>query len=166
MVDQGLATSIGVSNMNTQLLYDLLKYARIKPAINQIELNPQNSQAEFVAYLKSEEIVPMAYSPIGAPYHSDTKAEHPDLRTNAYLMELAAKYNKNTIQIMLNWGLCRGHVVIPGSKGLEHQKENINIFDFRLTEEEIEQINKNDSGIRGYDFASGGTNFFKSSIFI
>lgn len=68
MVDEGLTTSIGVSNINTQLLYDLLQYARIKPVVNQIELNPQNSQVDFVAYLKSVDIQPVAYSPIGAPY--------------------------------------------------------------------------------------------------
>ena len=68
MVDQGLTTSIGVSNINTQLLYDLLQYARIKPVVNQIELNPQNCQVEFVSYLKSVNIQPIAYSPIGAPY--------------------------------------------------------------------------------------------------
>jgi len=104
-----------------------------------------------VAYLKSVDIQPVAYSPIGAPYWQ-TKKEFPDLRKDAYLEELAKKYNKNTIQIMLNWGICRGHVVIPGSKGFEHQKENIDIFDFRLTEDEIAKINENDKGIRGCTF--------------
>ena len=75
------------------------------------------------------------------------------MRKDAYLEELAKKYNKNTIQIMLNWGLCRGHVVIPGSKGLEHQKENKDIFDFKLTDEEVTKINTdNDKGIRGCTF--------------
>jgi len=152
MVDQGMTDSIGVSNMNTQLLYDLLQYARIKPVINEIELNPQNSQIEFVNYLKSVNIQPIAYSPVGAPYWKERK-EHPDLREDAYLKELGEKYNKSSIQIMLNWGLCKGHVVIPGSKGLEHQKENLDIFDFKLTDEEVEKIgidcNRN---IRGCTF--------------
>lgn len=64
-------------------------------------------------------------------------------------MELGQKYGKTECQIMLNWGLCKGHVVIPKAASASHQVENLDIFDFRLTEKEIEKVDKLDQTIRG-----------------
>ena len=72
----------------------------------------------------------------------------PDLRNNVYLQELAAKYNKSVVQIMLNWGLCKGHVVIPKATGLDHQLENLAVFDFKLTDDEILGVEKLNKEIR------------------
>ena len=109
-------------------------------------------------------IRPIAYSPIGLPgaekshngkYDNGT---WPDLRQEPYLIELGTKYNKNSIQIMLNWGLAKGHVVIPKATGLDHQQENLAVFDFRLTDDEIKKVDELDRNIRGcnkFEFLEG-----------
>jgi diketogulonate reductase-like aldo/keto reductase len=127
------------------LIWDLLTYAKIKPVVNQVELNILNQQSELVRFLLAKDIRPTAYTPVaraGGAEKGDSlvKEGYPDLMKDAYLLSLAEKYNKSVVQIMLNWGLCKGHVVIPKANGLGHQKENINIFDFKLTDEELAQI--------------------------
>jgi len=85
------------------------------------------------------------------------------MRQNPVLKKIAKKYKKSVVQIMLNWGINRGHVVIPKSSGLSHQKENLDIFDFKLTDAEMETIKQLDTGkrlcnkfptINGIDFFS------------
>lgn len=85
----------------------------------------------------------------------------PDLRNDPCLQAIAQKHGKSVVQVMLNWGLARGHVVIPKATGLDHQQENMNVFDFKLSEEDMEAIKPMDSGRRlcnkfeiigGYDF--------------
>ena len=146
-VDKGLVKSLGVSNFNGQLLRDLLCYAKHKPVVNQIELNPQNAQVALIDFHLHEEVNvrPVAYCPIARPGASNlgdklTGKEWPDLRENPFLQELAAKYKKSVVQIMLNWGICRGHMVIPKGDCLEHITENIDIFDFKLTDEEVKKV--------------------------
>lgn len=155
LVEKGLTKSIGVSNFNTQVLLDLLTYAKIKPAVNQVELNPQCPQPELVRFMLSKDIVPMAFTPVARPgdpgktVDGPVSKDWPDLRNDPYLKEIAAKYNKTVVQVMLNWGLCRKHCVIPIANGLDHQKENIEIFDFKLTKEEQQNIiEKCGKGIR------------------
>ena len=91
----------------------------------------------------AKDIRPVAFSPVARPSPVDKK-----LQNDAYIQELAAKYNKSAVQIMLNWGLCKGHVVIPKATGLDHQLENLAIFDFKLTEDEILGVEKLNKGIR------------------
>eukprot|EP00355_Strombidium_rassoulzadegani_P006861 CAMPEP_0168615674 /NCGR_PEP_ID=MMETSP0449_2-20121227/4627_1 /TAXON_ID=1082188 /ORGANISM="Strombidium rassoulzadegani, Strain ras09" /LENGTH=281 /DNA_ID=CAMNT_0008656423 /DNA_START=34 /DNA_END=879 /DNA_ORIENTATION=+ len=145
LVEKGLTKSIGVSNFNNQLVWDLLTYAKILPVCNQVELNPQCPQPEVVKFLLAKNIIPVAYTPVarpGAVENGDALCppDWPDLRKDEFLQGIAKKYNKSVVQVMLNWGLCRGHCVIPKAAGLDHQKENLDIFDFKLTEEECQQI--------------------------
>ena len=102
-----------------------MTYCKIKPVCNQIELNPQCTQTELVKFCLAKDIRPVAYSPVARPSAGGT-----DLRINPYLMQLAWKHGKSTVQIMLNWGLCKGHVVIPKAANFEHQLENLDVFDF------------------------------------
>lgn len=153
LVDKGLCKSIGVSNYNTQMIWDMLCYARIKPAVNQIELNPQCAQWELVRFLLAKDILPIAFTPVARPGAVEkgdtlTPPDWPDLRDNEYLQSLAAKYNKSVPQVMLNWGLCRGYAVIPKAASAKYQLENLDIFDFRLTEEEIVEAGKLDASVR------------------
>ncbi len=160
-VDKGYTKSIGLSNFNTQLTCDLLSYARIKPVCNQIELNPQNAQLEHVRFLLDNQILPVAYAPTsrgGADYTEAKKAA--DLREEQFIKDLGAKYNKSPVQVMLNWGLRRGHCVIPKASSLGHLKENIELFDFKLTDEEVEQINeKYNKGIRLFNHIGHFNNY-------
>lgn len=153
LVQKGLTKSIGVSNFNVQMIMDLLCYAKIKPVCNQIELNPQNPQRNLVNFLKAKDIIPTAYTPVarpGAVEKGDAIAppDWPDLTKDLFLQNLGHKYGKSVVQIMLNWGLCNGHCVIPKANSIGHQAENMNIFDFRLTQVECDSIDMMDKKIR------------------
>ena len=146
LVEKGMTKGIGVSNFNIQLIWDLLTYAKIKPAVNQVELNPQNVQPELVKFLKAKGIQPVGYSPVARPGAGGD--DWPDLRENEYLQGLGKKYGKTVVQVMLHWGISKGHVVIPKATSLEHQVENFNIFDFQLTDEEIAGVDKLNTSTR------------------
>jgi len=103
-------------------MWDLLSYAKIPPACNQIELNPMCVQQDLINFLLAKNIRPVAYTPMGLPGsefgdHTGnyTKKEWPDLRKEPTLIELGKKYGKTECQIMLNWGLCKGHTILPKS---------------------------------------------------
>ena len=108
-------------------------------------MNVVNQQPELVKFLLAKNIRPVAYTPTARPGafakgDSVVKETYPDPSTNEYLVELGKKYNKSTVQIMLNWGLSKGHAVIPKANSLGHQQENFNIFDFELTDDEMAGI--------------------------
>lgn len=129
LVEKKLARSIGVSNFNTQLCWDLLTYCKIKPAVNQIELNPQCTQSELCKFLKAKDIQAVGFTPVARPGAVEkgdalVPKDWPDMRENKYLQELAAKYNKSVPQIMLNFGLTRGNAVIPKAASFKWQVEN------------------------------------------
>ena len=97
--------------------------------------------------MKKRNICPVAFVPIarpGAVEKGDPYApkDWPDLRNLPLLQEIAAKYSKTVVQVMLNWGLCRGHAVIPKATSLKYQRENMDVFDFKLSDEEVQQINQ------------------------
>ena len=97
------------------------------------------------------DVRPVAFTPIARPGQAGkgwVPADWPDIREEPYLQELAAKYERSIPQIMLNWGISRGHVVIPKATSLEHQKENADIFNFKLTENEIEAVSDLNKNIR------------------
>ena len=102
LVDKGLVKSIGVSNFNVQLLWDMLSYARIKPVVNEVELHPLNTQLKLVKYMKSENIVPIGYCPIARG--ADTR-KTPNIFEHEIVKKYMEKYNKTGAQILLNWGL-------------------------------------------------------------
>ena len=122
LVDKGLAKSIGISNFNVQLTWDMLSYCRIKPVCNEIELNPVCVQEQLVKYLKDNGIEPIAYCPV-AKGHDTSRL--PDLTETEEVKTLMAKYGKSGMQILLNWGLQRGHILIPKSNTPSRIKENI-----------------------------------------
>lgn len=107
-------------------------------------------------FLLAKDIRPVAFTPIGLP-GSDfgshnrliKKKDWPDLRKQKVLIDLGKKYGKTECQIMLNWGLCKGHVVIPKAASASHQVENLDVFDFRLTEDEIASVDQLDRTLRG-----------------
>lgn len=154
LVEQKLTRSIGVSNFNIQLTADLLTYAKILPAVNQVELHPLNPQTELVRFHKELGIVSVGYCPVakaGATTFVTGKsstATAPNLQEDADIKEIAAKYNKSPLQTILRWGLERGHVIIPKATSKVHLEENFNVFDFTLTEEEVNRITEKGQGLR------------------
>lgn len=147
LVTKGLVKSIGVSNFTVMMLVDLLSYAKIKPAVNQIELHPYNSQVELVDFCHSQNIAVTAYSPLGGQPEPGSI----NLFNEAIITSLAQKYNKTPSQIILNWGINRNTIVIPKSTHPNRILENSQIFDFSLTSEEQQQIDSLNRNYRTCD---------------
>ena len=121
LVDAGLVKSIGVSNFNVQLMWDMLSYARIKPAVNEVELHPLCAQDNLLKFMKQEGITPIAYSPLARG--ADT-SRCPNLLVHPTITSIAAKYQITESQLLLAWGLNRGCIVIPKTNSHDRLKEN------------------------------------------
>lgn len=135
----GLVRAIGISNFTAPMILDLLSYAKVVPAMNQIELHPYLQQQELVDFCRYKNIAVTAYSPLGSPGNSEGK---PKLLDDKILGDIAKSHRKTSAQIALRWGIQRGTVVIPKSTTPENIKENINVFDFELSDEEMGRIKK------------------------
>jgi diketogulonate reductase-like aldo/keto reductase len=129
-VDCGLIRSIGVSNFNEAQLTYLIKHARIKPVLNQFLSYPGKQNQALIDFCKANAVIPQAYQSI-------KKVSEP---TKALLMQLAESYGKTWTQVILNYQIHQGLVVIPKSHHSKHQQENIDVFDFTLTQQHIEII--------------------------
>ncbi len=148
LVKKGLVKSIGVANFNAPMLADLLTYAEVLPAMNQIELHPYNSQEELISFIKSLNVAITAYAPLGRP---GVVEEGQRIIDEKIIKSIAAKYNKTSAQVLLNWGIARETCVIPKSVTSQRIKENAEIFDFELSESEIKEINSLNKNYRYID---------------
>jgi alcohol dehydrogenase (NADP+) len=137
-VELKLVRHIGVSNFNAQLLIELLTFANIKPYVNQIEVHPYLPQEEMISICKRYDIIVEAYSPLGSPGNSDNHQE--SILKDPAIIALSQKYNKAPAQIILNWGICRGCVVLPKSTHSERIKENFLSTLFKLNEADVKLI--------------------------
>lgn len=135
-VDDGLTKSIGVSNFSVADLEEILKIARIKPVVNQIEFNAylQNQTPGIVEFAQKNNILIEAYSPLG-PLVKGEKGEFTET-----LDKLAAKYNKSDSQVLLRWVLQRGILPVTTSGTSERIASFSDIFDFELTSDEVAHI--------------------------
>jgi diketogulonate reductase-like aldo/keto reductase len=152
LVKKGLVKSIGVANFTGPMLVDLLSYAEIKPVMDQIELHPYNTQVELIDFCKYKEIAVTAYSPLG---RQGADRDGSRLFDEHVIENLAKKYKKTKAQILLNWAVGRGTVAIPKSTTPERIAENIDIFDFELTDEEKNDINSLNKNYRFVNPSSG-----------
>lgn len=128
---EGKVRSIGVSNYRKHHLEDLLGKVNIVPAINQMEFNPQMQDQEIYDYCFENNIVLEAWSPLGSGA----------CLNNPVIVEIAKRYNKSTAQIILRWLLQKDIVILPKSVHENRIIENSQIFDFELTEEDMELLN-------------------------
>ncbi|KAI0151692.1 NADP-dependent oxidoreductase domain-containing protein [Xylariaceae sp. FL1272] len=151
-VDKGLARSIGVSNFQAQLLYDMLRYARIPPAALQIEHHPYLVQKELLALCKEEGIAVTAYSSFGPAsfmtFGFKNAGSLTPLMQDDLITGLAKKYGKEPSQILLRWATQRGLAVIPKTSRQEVMAQNLACTDFDLDEADIEAISSKDANIR------------------
>lgn len=129
---EGKVKSIGLSNFFDSSLNKVLKEAEIKPHVVQIECHPYWSQHEVIKIIKPFNIKLMAWYPL---YSMDK-----DLINEPVFAKLAKKYGKSVVQIILRWHIQKGNIPIPGSSNEKHIKSNMDIFDFNLTDDEIEEI--------------------------
>ena len=133
-VEQGKLKSIGLSNFHGKYLKDILNIAKIKPVVDQVECHPYAPCDELRKELDKINCYIEAWSPLGRG--------NSQLLSEKIFEELGKKYNKTVPQIILRWHIEKGNIIFPKSSNLVHIKENIDIFDFKLSKEEIEKIDK------------------------
>ncbi|XP_056454499.1 aldo-keto reductase family 1 member B1 [Gadus chalcogrammus] len=148
----GKAKSIGVSNFNVLQLERLLALARVPPAVNQVELHPYLAQMELVEFCKAKNIVLTAYSPFGSPERPPElhrgERDPENLLEDPVIKEIARKHKHSSAQVLLRYHVQRGISVIPKSDRAHHILENTKIFDFSLTEEDVDALRGLDRGWR------------------
>jgi diketogulonate reductase-like aldo/keto reductase len=138
LLKQGKCKAIGVSNFMINHLEDLKKNSSVLPAVNQIEFNPFVYEKEVIEYCQNLGVTIEAYTPI---------ARGRKFR-NTGIKELSEKYRKTEAQIMLRWELQHNAIVIPKSANPERIKENTDIFDFNISDEDMEVLNSLDESLR------------------
>lgn len=139
---EGKLKAIGVSNFYPNILTNFCETVEIKPMVNQVELHPYFVQQDAIDTMKYYNVIPEAWAPLGGGRYNPFEDE--------MLQGIAAAHGKTVGQLLLRWNVQRGVVVIPKSTHLERIQENFDIWDFTLTEEEMEKIT-------GLDMGPGGT---------
>ena len=139
---EGKVRAIGLSHFTPELVQEILDICEVKPAVLQTEVHPYSQEKELKAFLDKEGIVIQAWYPLG---HGDKALIQEPLFT-----EFGKKYGKSNAQIILRWHIQAGNIVIPGSKNPAHIKDNFNLFDFALTDDEMAKITALDKQKRYY----------------
>ena len=138
LMAEGKIRAIGISNFYVDRMVDIANFARVKPAVNQIEIHPHHQQNEQLQWHNKYGIQLEAWAPFGEGRGG--MFDLPELKA------IAKKYGKTPAQVMLRWHIQRGIVVIPKSTHIGRMEENFNIFDFELTAEDMEAIATLDKG--------------------
>lgn len=136
---EGKVRAIGVSNFDNDRMEKLLEEAEIIPAVNQMEFNPTNQEREILAFDQSHDIEMTAWSPLGGG----------ESLTNPVIDALAKKYDRSAVQIILRWEWQRDIVTVVKSTHEKRIIQNSQIFDFSLSDEDVQKINELDQGKRG-----------------
>lgn len=127
----GLIRSVGVSNFGVHHLEALREAGKPTPAVNQVELHPYCNQEALVKYCRSHNIAVMGYTPLARGHYFQ----------DPLVKDMAQRHNKTVAQIMLRWSVQAGYITIPKSDKKERLQENANIFDFTLSEDEMNALN-------------------------
>ncbi|KAM0019772.1 putative D-galacturonate reductase [Helianthus debilis subsp. tardiflorus] len=136
----GLTKSIGVSNFPCKMIKQILSFAKIPPAVNQVEMNPLWQQKKLNEFCKENGIVVTAYSPLGATGNSAWG--HNRVMECDILQGIAESKGKTVAQISLRWLYEQGVIIAVKSFNTERMKQNLDIFDWSLTEEELNKIDQ------------------------
>ena len=135
---EGLTKAVGVSNFYPFVLANFCENVEVIPAVNQIELHPFFSQEDALALMKEYGIQPQAWGPLAEGKHG--------IFTDPLLVGIGRKYGKSAAQVVLRWNTQRGVSILPKSTHVERMEQNIDIWDFELTEDEMKQIGEKDLG--------------------
>lgn len=138
LYQEGRVRAIGVCNFYPHVLADFCETVELTPAVNQVELHPFFQQPDALVLMEEYEVQPEAWGPFAEGKHG--------IFTNPILTEIGEKYGKSAAQVVLRWNVQRGVVVIPKSVHKERMEQNINIWDFALTDEEMAAITPLDIG--------------------
>lgn len=132
LYEEGKIRAIGVCNFYPERLADLCLNAKVTPAVNQVEIHPFFAQTDAMENMKEFGVQPEAWGPLAEGQHG--------IFTNPVLTEIGKKYGKTAAQVSLHWNTQRGVVIIPKSTHKERMEENLNIWDFTLSDEEMKAI--------------------------
>ena len=138
LYETGKVKAIGVCNFKVEHLEELKKTAKIMPMVNQVEIHPFSTKNNIINYCKDNNIKVVAWSPISRGR----------VLSNDLMIDLSQKYKKSIVQIVLRWHMQKGVIPIPKSSNENRIKENIDIFDFEISSEDMKAI---DSLDKGYD---------------
>jgi diketogulonate reductase-like aldo/keto reductase len=127
--EAGKLKAIGVSNFKKEHLEELKEFAKVKPAVNQIQINLKEPNKDLLEVLKEEGITPVAWGPMKAEAHQKEALD-----------EIGESYKKSGAQVLLKYQIQRGVIVIPKSHNRENQASNLDLFDFELSEEDMKRI--------------------------
>lgn len=133
-VAEGKIRSLGLSNWYIEELTEFLPQVSITPALVQNEIHPYYQEQEVVPFIQEKGIAVQCWYPLGGRGYTK------ELLNNEVILQIAEKHGVSAAQVILRWDLQRGIIVIPGSSNPEHIKENLDLFGFELSEEEMEQI--------------------------
>ncbi|MER7248702.1 aldo/keto reductase [Kribbella sp. NPDC000426] len=148
LLADGKVRAIGVSNFMVEHLRSLLDVATVVPAVNQLEIHPYFQQREVQAFDSEHGILNQAWSPIGGiTFYRDSG--HTSALEDPVIGEIARAHGRSPAQVMLRWGLQQGRSVIPKSTKPERIAENLDVFDFELTADELAAIDALDTAERG-----------------
>ena len=137
-VESGKIHSIGLSNWYVEEMEAFLLQVNITPALVQNEIHPYYQEQDVVPYIQEKGVAVQAWFPLGGRGHTK------ELLGDETIVEIAEAHGVSSAQVVLRWDLQRGVIVIPGSGNPDHIKENLDLFGFELTDEEMDRINKLD----------------------
>lgn len=150
LLADGSVRAIGVSNFMPHHLDRLLSEVEVVPAVNQVELHPYFTQPEVQRKDAEHGILTQAWSPIGGiTFYPGWGDERRSVLQDETIGEIARAHDKSPAQVMLRWGIQQGRSVIPKSTNPARIAENLDVFDFELSGDEVARIDRLDTGVRG-----------------
>jgi len=140
LVKTGLVRAIGVSNFSVVKLRDLLTYAAVRPAVNQVEMHPALRQDDLLQFCRSEQVVVTAHCPLGSGDSEFGSKSGLKLLENSVVVDIASSLGKSAAQVLIRWAVQRGTVAVPKSKTPNRIAENFDVFTWELPEEAMHRL--------------------------
>jgi len=145
-VAEGIVKSIGLSNFNEKQVCRVLDNCSIKPVTNQVEVHPYFCNSDLISYCHSQDVSITAYSPLGSPDRPNAEKGHPVLLEDPVVLDIAEELNRSPAQVLIRFGMQLGLIVIPKSVTPLRIRDNFDVFDFDLSQEQMTRLKQLDKG--------------------